>query len=148
MDITRLESIKNANSSKKPYDSTARMEDYLEVIFELVQSKGYATTVDISKYLNVRSPSVTKMVQRLNENGLLEYEKYRGIKLTEKGIQIAISTRKKHELLSEFFRLIGVDKETADKDAEGLEHHLHPESIKKLEKFVNFLKKNQELFDN
>lgn len=148
MDITRLESIKNANSSKKSYDSTARMEDYLEVIFELVQSKGYATTVDISKYLNVRSPSVTKMVQRLNENGLLEYEKYRGIKLTEKGIQIAISTRKKHELLSEFFRLIGVDKETADKDAEGLEHHLHPESIKKLEKFVNFLKKNQELFDN
>ncbi|NOJ28655.1 MAG: transcriptional regulator MntR [Nitrososphaeraceae archaeon] len=124
------------------------MEDYLEVIFELVQNKGYATTVDISKYLNVRSPSVTKMVQRLDENGLLEYEKYRGIRLTEKGIQIAISTRKKHELLSEFFRLIGVDKETADKDAEGLEHHLHPESIKKLEKFVNFLKKNQELFNN
>lgn len=148
LDITRLESIKNANSSKKAYDSTARMEDYLEVIFELVQNKGYATTVDISKYLNVRSPSVTKMVQRLDENGLLEYEKYRGIRLTEKGIQIAISTRKKHELLSEFFRLIGVDKETADKDAEGLEHHLHPESIKKLEKFVNFLKKNQELFNN
>lgn len=148
LDITRLESIKNANSSKKVYDSTARMEDYLEVIFELVQNKGYATTVDISKYLNVRSPSVTKMVQRLDENGLLEYEKYRGIRLTEKGIQIAISTRKKHELLSEFFRLIGVDKETADKDAEGLEHHLHPESIKKLEKFVNFLKKNQELFNN
>lgn len=148
LDITRLESIKNANSSKKVYDSTARMEDYLEVIFELVQNKGYATTVDISKYLNVRSPSVTKMVQRLDENGLLEYEKYRGIRLTEKGIQIAISTRKKHELLSDFFRLIGVDKETADKDAEGLEHHLHPESIKKLEKFVNFLKKNQDLFNN
>ena len=55
------------------------MEDYLEVIYELVEEKGYATTVDISTYLNVSSPSVTKMVQRLDESGYLNYEKYRGI---------------------------------------------------------------------
>jgi Fic family protein len=67
----RLDSIRNANSSNKEKERTPRMEDYLEVIYELVQSKGYATTVDISQYLNVSSPSVTKMVQRLDEGECL-----------------------------------------------------------------------------
>ena len=62
------------------------MEDYLEVIYELVEQKGYATTVDISTYLNVSSPSVTKMTQRLDETGYLKYEKYRGIRLTDEGV--------------------------------------------------------------
>ena len=64
---TRLESIRDANGVKREEDRTTRMEDYLEVIYELIEQKGYATTVDISKYLNVSSPSVTKMVQRLDE---------------------------------------------------------------------------------
>lgn len=71
---TRLESIRDANGVKRE-DRTTRMEDYLEVIYELIEQKGYAITVDISKYLNVSSPSVTKMVQRLDESGHLNYEK-------------------------------------------------------------------------
>ena len=66
----RLLAIRDANSVKKQ-DRTDRMEDYLEVIYELVQQKGYATTVDISSYLNVSSPSVTKMMQKLDETGYL-----------------------------------------------------------------------------
>ena len=143
----RLDSIRNANFSNKDKQRTPRMEDYLEVIYELVQSKGYATTVDISQYLNVSSPSVTKMVQRLDEGEMLVYEKYRGIKLTDKGISIAIGIRNRHGLLADFFKIIGVDEETANKDAEGLEHHLHPESIKKIEKLVNIMKNNQTLLD-
>ena len=81
---TRLELIRDANGAKRE-DRTTRMEDYLEVIYELIQQKGYATTVEISKYLNVSSPSVTKMVQRLDESGYLNYEKYRGISLTYEG---------------------------------------------------------------
>ena len=141
----RLDSIRNANFSNKEKERTPRMEDYLEVIYELVQSKGYATTVDISQYLNVSSPSVTKMVQRLDDGEMLIYEKYRGIKLTDKGISIAIGIRNRHGLLAEFFKLIGVDEETANKDAEGLEHHLHPESIKKIEKLVKIMKNNPRL---
>ncbi|MGI0022092.1 MAG: metal-dependent transcriptional regulator, partial [Nitrososphaeraceae archaeon] len=80
----RLVAIRYANSVKKE-DRTDRMEDYLEVIYELVEQKGYATTVDISSYLNVSSPSVTKMMQKLDETGYLNYEKYRGIKLTNEG---------------------------------------------------------------
>jgi Mn-dependent DtxR family transcriptional regulator len=137
----RLEAIRDANSVKKQ-DRTDRMEDYLEIIYELVQQKGYATTVDISSYLNVSSPSVTKMMQKLDETGYLNYEKYRGIKLTNEGIRIARNIRNRHGLLAEFFMIIGVDEETANNDAEGIEHHLHPETIKKLEEFINELKKH------
>ena len=137
----RLLAIRDANSVKK-LDRTDRMEDYLEVIYELVQQKGYATTVDISSYLNVSSPSVTKMMQKLDETGYLNYEKYRGIKLTNEGIRIARNIRNRHGLLAEFFMIIGVDEETANNDAEGIEHHLHPETMKKLEEFINELKKH------
>ena len=137
----RLEAIRSANSVKKD-DRTDRMEDYLEVIYELVQEKGYATTVDISSYLNVSSPSVTKMMQKLDETGYLKYEKYRGIKLTNEGIRIARNIRNRHGLLAEFFMIIGVDEETANNDAEGIEHHLHPETMKKLEEFINELKRH------
>ena len=138
----RLEAIRYANSVKKE-DRTDRMEDYLEVIYELVQEKGYATTVDISSYLNVSSPSVTKMMQKLDETGYLKYEKYRGIKLTNEGTRIARNIRNRHGLLAEFFMIIGVDEETANNDAEGIEHHLHHETMKKLEEFINELKKTQ-----
>jgi Mn-dependent DtxR family transcriptional regulator len=116
------------------------MEDYLEVIYELIQHKGYATTVDISSYLNVSSPSVTKMLQRLNESGHVNYEKYRGITLTESGMTVAKSIHHRHGILAEFLKMIGVDEDTANRDAEGIEHHLHPETLKKLEEFVSRVK--------
>jgi Mn-dependent DtxR family transcriptional regulator len=140
----RLESIRDANGAKRE-DRTTRMEDYLEVIYELIQQKGYATTVEISKYLNVSSPSVTKMVQRLDESGHLNYEKYRGISLTHEGLLVAKSIRERHGLLADFFKMIGVDEDSANKDAEGIEHHLHPETLKKLEEFIKIVKKNPQL---
>lgn len=143
---TRLESIRYANHAKKEEDyRTARMEDYLEVIYELIQYKGYATTIDISEYLNVSSPSVTKMVQKLNESGHLNYEKYRGIRLTEKGILVAKSIRERHGLLAEFLKIIGVDEDTANKDAEGIEHYLQPKTLGKLENFIKDIKEKGEI---
>lgn len=124
------------------------MEDYLEVISELVELKGYATTLDISRYLNVSAPSVTKMLQRLDDGGYLEYEKYRGINLTQKGNQIAGTIRQKHGILLEFFEILGIGSDTANRDAEGLEHHLNPKTIKQLRKFITFLKSNPKVIDN
>jgi Mn-dependent DtxR family transcriptional regulator len=116
------------------------MEDYLEVIYELIQQKGYATTTDISKYLNVSLPSVTKMIKKLDEVSYLDYEKYRGIRLTDDGISVAKSIRERHSLLTEFFMMIGIDKKTANRDAEGIEHHLQPQTLKKLQEFVKLMK--------
>jgi Mn-dependent DtxR family transcriptional regulator len=121
------------------------MEDYLEVIYELIQYKGYATTIDISEYLNVSSPSVTKMVQKLNESGHLNYEKYRGIRLTDKGTLVAKNIRERHGLLAEFLKIIGVDEDTANKDAEGIEHHLQPKTLGKLENFIKDIKQRREI---
>lgn len=120
---------------------TYRMEDYLEVIYELIKEKGYASAIDISEYLNVSSPSVTKMMQKLDESGHLNYEKYRGIMLTDQGTIIAKNMHERHNLLVEFLKIIGVGDEIANRDAEGIEHHLHPETLKKLEQFVKTWKK-------
>ncbi len=146
-DENRLESIKAAHQSVRTGSST-RMEDYLEVIAELVELKGYATTLDISRYMNVSAPSVTKMLQRLDESDYLEYEKYHGINLTPKGIQIAETIRQKHGILLEFFEILGIGHDTANQDAEGIEHYLNPKTIKQLRKFITFLKSNPKVLDN
>lgn len=146
-DSKRLDSIKAAHALERKR-SSSRMEDYLEIIGELVELKGYATTLDISRYMNVSAPSVTKMLQRLDENGFLEYEKYHGINLTDKGIQVAEGIRQKHGILLEFFEILGVGYETANQDAEGIEHHLNPKTIKQLRKFITFLKANPKIIDN
>ena len=117
----RLESIKAAHKTIKK-ESTATREDYLEIISELVDLKGYATTLDISRYMNVSPPSVTKMLQKLDEGGYLEYEKYHGINLTEKGKQTANTIRQKHGILLDFFEILGVGIGIANQDIEGIEH--------------------------
>ena len=137
----RLESIKAAHTTKKA-PSTATEEDYLEVIAELVELKGYATTLDTSRFMNVSPPSVTKMLQKLDEKKYLEYEKYHGINLTNMGKQVADSIRRKHSTLLEFFEILNIDKEIANQDAEGLEHHLNPKTIRQLRKYITFLKSN------
>ena len=106
---SRLASIRGANNAKKP-ECTYRMEDYLEIIYELVQRKGYATLADVAEYLNVRPPSVTTMMRRLDQSGLLNYEKYRGIQLTERGKNIAEIMHNRHSILSEFLRILGSTK--------------------------------------
>ena len=143
----RLESIKAAHELEKKR-SSSRMEDYLEIISELVELKGYATTLDISRYMNVSAPSVTKMLQRLDEGGFLEYEKYHGINLTKKGTQVAEGIRQNHGILLEFFEILGVGYDTANQDTEGIEHHLNPKTIKQLRKFITFLKANPKIIDN
>ncbi len=143
----RLESIKAAHQSAKPA-SSSRMEDYLEVIAELVEMKGYATTLDISRYMNVSAPSVTSMLQRLDDSGYLEYEKYHGINLTARGSQIAEAIRQKHGILLEFLEILGVGSETANQDAEGIEHHLNPKTIRQLRKFITFLRSNPKILDS
>ena len=140
----RLESIKAARKTKKISNTTSE-EDYLEVIAELVELKGYATTLDISRFMNVSPPSVTKMLQKLDEKKYLEYEKYHGINLTAIGRQVADTIRKKHSTLLEFFEILNVGKGIANQDTEGLEHHLNDKTIRKLRKFITFLKSNPKI---
>jgi Mn-dependent DtxR family transcriptional regulator len=119
------------------------MEDYLEVIYELIQQKGFAATTDIAIYLNVSSPSVTKMVKRLDKDGYLKYERYRGITLTLMGLSVAKGISTRHSLLIEFLKMIGLSDEIANRDAEGIEHHLHPTTLAKLDTFIKIVKNSE-----
>jgi Mn-dependent DtxR family transcriptional regulator len=103
--------------------STA-MDDYLEQILHLIEAKGYARAVDISKNLGISQASVTNMLQRLDTEGLVKHEKYRGTILTEDGRRIAGAIIERHETLTRFLRLFGLDEETIYHDVEGMEHHV------------------------
>ena len=104
-------------------------EDYLERIHELIQEKGYARVVDIASSLDVKQASVTSMVQKLGELGYVNYEKYRGLILTDKGREVALRIQKRHETLSRFFSLLALDPKTQQADIEGIEHHLSSETL-------------------
>src|SRR5258708_1572543 len=119
-------------------------EDYLERIHELIEEKGYARVVDIASSLQVKQASVTGMVQKLGELGYLNYEKYRGLVLTDKGLAIATKIKKRHETLSRFFSLFGLDAETQKHDIEGIEHHLSPDTLEVLADLASFFEKNPE----
>jgi Mn-dependent DtxR family transcriptional regulator len=80
--------------------------------------------VDISKNLGISQASVTNMLQRLDAEGLVKHEKYRGTILTEDGHRIAIAIIERHETLTRFLRLFGIDEDTIYRDVEGMEHHV------------------------
>lgn len=117
-------------------------EDYLERIHELIEEKGYARVVDIASSLRVKQASVTSMVQKLGELGYLNYEKYRGLILTEKGRTVACNVQKRHETLSRFFSLLGLDSDTQKRDIEGIEHYLSPATVDVLADLAEFFEKN------
>src|SRR5689334_10086212 len=117
-------------------------EDYLERIHELIEQKGYARVVDIASSLKVKQASVTSMVQKLAESGYLEYEKYRGLILTDKGREVARKIQNRHATLSRFFSLLGLDAETQRLDIEGIEHHLSPATVEMLADPAQYFEEN------
>ncbi len=119
-------------------------EDYLERIHELIEQKGYARVVDIASSLGVKQASVTSMVQKLAEAGYLNYEKYRGLILTKRGLAVACKIQKRHETLSRFFSLFGLDTSTQKTDIEGIEHHLSPDTVKVIADLAQFFEDHPE----
>jgi Mn-dependent DtxR family transcriptional regulator len=120
-------------------------EDYLERIHELIEQKGYARVVDIASSLKVKQASVTSMVQKLAEAGYLKYEKYRGLILTEQGRGVAREIQNRHETLSRFFSLFGLDTETQRQDIEGIEHYLSPDTVQILSDLARFFEQHPEM---
>ena len=123
---------KKAKAKAAPRNSVA-VEDYLERILELINTKGYARVVDIAESLKISQASVTNMIQRLDAEGLLKYEKYRGLALTASGEALAQNITRRHRILTDFFRLFGLDEDTIFHDVEGMEHHISPPTLKAIE---------------
>jgi len=117
------------------------VEDYLEAIYNITERKGYARTKDISRELDVRPPSVTEMLKKLDNIGLVNYERYGGVILTKKGERIAKVVKTRHDAIKAFLSILLISEKTAERDACKLEHDLSPETIEQLTKFVRFVKK-------
>ncbi|SRR5690606_13685531 len=121
---------------------TPSMEDYIEQIYLLIENKGYARVSDIAEALSVHPSSVTKMVQKLDKNDYLIYEKYRGLVLTPKGKKIGKRLVYRHDLLEQFLKMIGVEKDNIYRDVEGIEHHLSWNSIDRIGDLVQYFTDN------
>ena len=128
--------------SSQPPRTTAAVEDYLERIRELIQKKGYARVVDIAAELKISQASVTTMIQRLDAEGLVKYEKYRGMVLTNAGEEVAKRIAHRHELLTTFLRQFGLDEAVIAHDVEGMEHHVSPETFSAIEALSRYLAEN------
>jgi len=124
------------------------MEDYIEQIYMLIEEKGYARVSDIAEALAVHPSSVTKMVQKLDKDEYLIYEKYRGLVLTPKGKKIGKRLVYRHELLEQFLRIIGVDEEKIYDDVEGIEHHLSWNSIDRIGDLVQYFEDDSKRIDD
>jgi len=122
--------------------ATPSMEDYLERIYKLIDEKGYARVSDIAEGLEVHPSSVTKMIQKLDKDNYLIYERYRGLVLTSKGKKMGKRLVDRHQLLENFLKMIGVQEENIYKDVEGIEHHLSWDSITCIEVLVEFFRRH------
>jgi Mn-dependent DtxR family transcriptional regulator len=120
---------------------TPSMEDYLERIYRLIDEKGYARVSDIAEGLEVHPSSVTKMIQKLDKDNYLIYEKYRGLVLTNKGKKMGKRLVDRHHLLESFLKIIGVQEENIYQDVEGIEHHLSWDSITCIETLIEYFKR-------
>jgi DtxR family transcriptional regulator, manganese transport regulator len=127
---THVEGFRQAREARR----SALVEDYVELIADLIDDGGEARQVDIAARLGVAQPTVAKMLKRLGEDGLVAQKPYRGAFLTEAGQALALRSRERH--VERFLLSLGIEPETARRDAEGLEHHVSEET---LDAFARFL---------
>jgi Mn-dependent DtxR family transcriptional regulator len=126
----------------QPKRDISRLEDYLEAIYNLNTEKGFVSAADISDKLGVKPPTVSSMIANLAKKGYLEHEKYRGMRLTASGEKVAKSVIKRHQVISELITMLGVDDQTAYVDTEGIEHHVHPTTLRRFERLADYLREN------
>ena len=139
MVASAVPALKNARRN------SSAVEDYLERILELIDSKGYARVVDIATSLKISQASVTNMVQRLDADGFLKYEKYRGLVLTPAGETLARNITRRHQLLTDFLLLLRLDRQVIHHDVEGMEHHISPPTLRAIEALTAQLKRRPAL---
>ncbi len=118
-------------------------EDYVELIADLIEEKGEARVVDLAECLGVTKPTVNNAIQRLQRDGYVNSAPYRAIFLTDKGRELAAAARARHRVVREFLLALGVDAETADEDAEGIEHHVSDATLEAFRKHLSKLRRSR-----
>lgn len=122
---------------------TASMEDYLEMFYRIVVKQSYIRPVDLSKAVQVRPSSVTRMIQKLDEAEFITYQKYRNIALTEKGLRYGRFLVWRDETLKEFLHLVKSNTAVAEQ-VEGIEHYITPPTMKIFSHLVTYFQQHPE----
>ena len=107
----------------------------VELIAELIHQNGSARPVEIAERLGVTQPTVSKNLTRLKREGFIVQEPYRSIRLTDAGRRLAEACRKRHRIVVEFLIALGISKDVAEHDAEGIEHHVSEETLRVFKDF-------------
>lgn len=116
---------------------TELIEDYVELIADLIDAKGEARAVELAQRMGVTQATVGKMIRRMTEAGLVTSQPYRSIFLTDAGHEMARASRERHIIVLRFLRALGVSPDTARQDAEGVEHHVSNETIEIMRRFAD-----------
>ena len=116
--------------------ATAVMEDYVELIADLLATNGEARPTDVARRLGVSHATAIKSIARLKRDGLATSRPYRGVFLTEAGHQLAGEVRARHRLVVDVLVALGVPREAAEADAEGLEHHVSETTLAAFARFL------------
>ena len=117
-------------------------EDYIEAVSDIVHSKGECRVTDLAAFMGVSHVTVTRIVSRLEQQGLLERERYYPIRLTPAGARLAAASRRRHETVLAFLLELGVPEEEAVRDAEGIEHHVGESTLECMVRFLNKTKRH------
>lgn len=126
----------NRHSRTRSDHATELAEDYVEAIADLIEEQGTCRAVDLAAQFQVSHVTVNRTIGRLKRDGFVTSEPYGPIELTSEGRRLARSSRKRHEIVYEFLIAIGVSESTAAADSEGIEHHVSPETLSTMQKFL------------
>ena len=116
--------------------SMESIEDYVELIDDLIRTRGEARLVELAECLGIAQSSAAKTVARLQREGFVTSEPYRSIFLTETGKRLADDCRRRHDIVYRFLLALGVSEETARRDSEGVEHHVSDETLATFEREI------------
>ncbi len=137
--------MRKINAQTNPHRRTRRdhatetAEDYVEAVADIVSQNGRCRVIDLARRFGVSHVTVTRIVARLQNEDLLATKPYQPVSLTEKGKKLAAKSRRRHDIVYRFLRSIGVDEHTAAVDAEGMEHHVSPKTLRCLERMIDQL---------
>jgi DtxR family manganese transport transcriptional regulator len=110
-------------------------EDYVEAVSDILHGKGECRVRDLARLMGVSHVTVTRIIARLQEENLVETEPYRPIRLTPRGLRLAAESRRRHGIVLEFLRALGVPLADAERDAEGIEHHVGEKTLEAMKRF-------------
>ena len=122
----RFQSLREAHQSE-----TA--EDYVEMIADLIAEHGEARVVDLASCMGVSAPTATKVISRLQKEGLVDTQPYRSLHLTDAGLALAEKCKARHEIVYNFLLSLGIPEDVASRDAEGIDHHVSEHTLKAIE---------------